>query len=316
MEIKILIAGVGQLGSRYLQGLFKTSFDLEIWVYDISLDSLQRAESRFNELGISNNKVNYICSLDLVPSTIEIAIVTSTADVRVNLVNDITRKIEVKYWILEKVLAQSLADLITINELLINSKGVWVNTPMYLMPLYFELRKRYAESANPIIAKFSGFKGLASNSVHYIDFVSRWNNSEIINYDISSLEKKWVESKRSHFYEINGMLKFEFNDGSELILIGNQTSQSVFFEIQIGEEAWIIDESKAFAQSSLGDKINAPVLLQSQITSDLIEEIIVNQKCNLPSLVQSTFQHTILIKALLEHWNKYSISKTLTLPIT
>lgn len=316
MKIKILIAGAGQLGSRYLQGLFKTSFDLEIWVYDISLESLQKAEFRYNELGFSNNKVNYIQSLEFVPSTIEIAIVTSTSDVRVKLVNDIKRKILVKFWILEKILAQSHSGLLELNDLLVDSEGVWINTPMYLSPLYFELRNKYETLTLPIFAKFVGFKGLACNSIHYIDFVSRWNNSDVVSYDTSKLEPLWVRSKRLNFYEINGELEFKFSDGSELILVGNENSTEFKIEIQIGEDIWNIDESKGLAINSSGISIHAPVLFQSQITSDLIENIILYQKCNLPSLVQSTFQHTILIKALLEHWNKNSVSKTLTLPIT
>jgi prephenate dehydrogenase len=63
MKNKVLIAGTGQLGSRYLQGLFNTNFDIEIWAYDISEESLNRAKILFNETGISQNKVYYITNL-------------------------------------------------------------------------------------------------------------------------------------------------------------------------------------------------------------------------------------------------------------
>ena len=218
MKYNILIAGVGQLGSRYLQGLFKTEFEVEIWAYDISKESLDRAKVRFNEIGTSLNKVHYISSLEVINENIDIAIITSTADVRVEIVNEILSQIVVKYWILEKVLTQSHADLLKLNKLLINSHGVWVNTPMYLWPLYIGIREHYNTSSAPIIAKFIGFKGLACNAIHYIDFATRWNNSKIINFDISKLENKWIKSKRDNFYEINGQLSFKFCDNSELIL--------------------------------------------------------------------------------------------------
>ena len=43
MAYNILIAVAGQLGSRYLQGLFKFNDLLNIYVFDISDDSLKTA---------------------------------------------------------------------------------------------------------------------------------------------------------------------------------------------------------------------------------------------------------------------------------
>ena len=42
MSNNLLIAGAGQLGSRYLQGLALFDKPLNIWVYDISEASLER----------------------------------------------------------------------------------------------------------------------------------------------------------------------------------------------------------------------------------------------------------------------------------
>ena len=46
MDINVLIAGAGQLGSRYLQGLSYLSVKLNIWVYDISTTSLLLDKTR------------------------------------------------------------------------------------------------------------------------------------------------------------------------------------------------------------------------------------------------------------------------------
>ena len=40
----VLIAGAGQLGSRHLQGVKTSKHELDIWVYDLSEDSLAVAE--------------------------------------------------------------------------------------------------------------------------------------------------------------------------------------------------------------------------------------------------------------------------------
>jgi hypothetical protein len=315
MKYNILIAGVGQLGSRYLQGLFKTDFELEIWNYDISIESIERAKQRFNEMGVSKNNVHYTTILNSIPEQFDIAFITCTADVRVDVVRNISKKAVVKYWVLEKVLAQSQEDLLELNNLLINSGGVWVNTPMYLYPLYIEIRKLY-NSSMPVIAKFLGFRGLACNAIHYIDFVCRWNNTDIVNYDISQLENIWVESKRPRFYDINGKLTFNLDDGSKLILVGSDSSEGFKFELKVEDETWFIYESKGLAKSSKGNFIKAPILLQSQLTADLLKALIINHNCNLPTLTQSIEQHKILLEALLEHWNQNMPNKTSILAIT
>ncbi len=315
MKYNILIGGSGQLGSRYLQGLNKTNFDIEIWAYDISAQSLDIAKKRFEEMGNTLNRVHYITSLDLLPKNIDIAIITTTADVRIRIVKEIIAKTKVKYWVIEKVLAQNQIDLSHLNQMLNYSAGVWVNTPMYLWPLYQEIKKK-SNNNQPIIAKFIDFKGLACNSIHYIDFVSRWNNSKIIEYDISKLENKWVQSKRANFFEINGQLDFKFDDGSELILIGNENANEYKVELFVGNKTWFVDEFKGFAKSSSGEIINASVLFQSEMTADLIESIISNKTFNLPTLSESTIQHKILLQALLEHWNENMYPITDTLPIT
>ena len=51
MKRKLLLAGAGQLGSRYLQGMAKYEHPLQIWVCDPSVASLERAAERWTEMG-------------------------------------------------------------------------------------------------------------------------------------------------------------------------------------------------------------------------------------------------------------------------
>ena len=60
MAYNILIAGAGQLGSRYLQGLSKFKDLLNIYVFDISDDSLKMAQSRWEECNNNFQQVLYI----------------------------------------------------------------------------------------------------------------------------------------------------------------------------------------------------------------------------------------------------------------
>ena len=50
MSATILIAGAGQLGSRYLQGLANCRNTLDIYVQDISKHSLQIVKQRWEQV--------------------------------------------------------------------------------------------------------------------------------------------------------------------------------------------------------------------------------------------------------------------------
>ena len=142
MPALILISGAGQLGSRYLQGMAKCKSPLRIFVHDCNKRSIELAKKRCDEVSSQNNAhvVSYITSLEKLPRTIDIAIVSTTADVRLSAVNDICKNTNVNYWVLEKVLAQSENDLDKLISI-INSSTAWVNTPRRLMPWYQNIKE-------------------------------------------------------------------------------------------------------------------------------------------------------------------------------
>ena len=65
----ILIAGAGQLGSRYLQGLSSTSNTHEIYVYDLAQKSLDTAMTRYDDVVGSGPEhvVHYTDHLNSIP---------------------------------------------------------------------------------------------------------------------------------------------------------------------------------------------------------------------------------------------------------
>ena len=185
----ILIAGVGQIGSRYLQGLVPINLPLKIFCYDLSEQSFVVARERWQESGglISKHKIIFLKKLENLPSNIDCAIISSGADSRLKLASLILEKTSVNIWILEKLLAQNIEDLDSLSDLL-DKACCYVNTPLYLSSLYFNLREKFGN--RKIDVKISGKRGIASNAIHFIDFVSRWNNSTIIYANCRNL-KNW-----------------------------------------------------------------------------------------------------------------------------
>lgn len=316
MNRKVLIAGAGQLGSRYLQGLSKIVEPTEIWVFDISVDSLMRAQQRWSEMQPTvTHKVHYISALTALPANMDLAIVATTADVRVTLIADICKHTNIMNWVLEKVLAQSAAEIIELQKLLSNSQSVWVNTPMYLWSLYRKIRAMYPVNT-PIEASFEGFRNLTCNAIHYIDFISRWNDAAIIEINTSGLESEWYAAKRQGFYEIDGKILANFSDGSKLKLQSERNSLGYKVQLKIAGDEWRVSESEGIAIAANGLAIHGEVEFQSQLTAPMTKAIFTGNPCGLPTLSESAQQHIPFLNILLDHWNQHMPEKRERIPIT
>lgn len=309
MTSNVLIAGVGQIGSRYLQGLSRYTKPLSIWVYDISLDSLERARQRWEECERQPHPVVYIKDLVDMPAKIDTVFVTTNSDVRLSIVENIAQIASVRYWILEKVLARRVCDLYDLVGATSGAAGVWVNTPMHLWPLYRALRKHYP-AERPVHARFTGMYGLACNAIHYIDYVSRWNHARVTAVDTSALDGSWVPSKRAGFFESEGEIVVNFSDGSTLVISGSTKPERYCVEIRIDDDIWQVDEENGVARTSGGKIIAGSILRQSELIAPLLDEILTSGSCDLPTLGLSVAQHEPLLKSLMAHWNANMPEKT------
>jgi hypothetical protein len=315
MRHKLLVAGVGQLGSRYLQGLSQLIESLEIHIFDPSPVSLVRAKQRWNEMQPqAAHELHFVTSLSSLPKNIDLAIVATTADVRAWLVAEIARYADISCWVLEKVLAQSVGEIADLQRTL-QGRSAWVNTPMYLWPLYRKLRQLYKVGV-PVEAYFEGFRGLACNSIHYIDFVSRWNGAMATQVDVSGLEPEWYAAKRDGFYEIDGDILVSFLDGSKLKLGSYRDKLSYQVKLRIGQDEWSVSESEGKALATDGRVVEGGIEFQSQLTAPMVQAIFTGQPCGLPTLAESGQQHTLFLNALLTHWNEHMLNKLDRLPIT
>lgn len=316
MQYKILIAGAGQLGSRYLQGLSPIDLSLNIYVYDISKKSLKVSEERWEEMGANPNSKNihFINSMMLIPKELDLVIVSSTADVRLAIISQITKFSNVKKWILEKILAQNShqLDLLAIN---LGSSKAWVNTPMLQWSLYRNLSLEIAQE-KIIEAEFSGSYGLVCNSIHYIDLLSRLNHANPVRIDVTNLHNKWYESKREGFYDIYGKLVIYFSDGSILNLVSNSNNPNYTAKILTDNNLWEIFEHKGIALNQSSKSVNGRCEYQSEMTQDVVKSILLKDTCYLPTFEQSLVQHKVLINTLLEHWNLHMNSRISILPVT
>lgn len=315
MAYNVVIAGAGRIGSRYLQGLARVEPELRICVVDSADAALLNAEKLWNEAGGSKkHSLRLAGSFEELPPETDLAITAVTADVRIAVVKQILKKSLVRRWVLEKVLAQTVEGTREIEEMLSASEGAWVNTPMHMWSFYKALRKVCA--TGPISLRYDDVRGLACNAIHYVDFVSRWNGEPVSSIDTSGLDSKWVPAERPGFFDIYGELRVHFSGGSSLIVTSKESDRRFRTSMQVGSESWQIDEPAGRAASNGGLTAEGKCEFQSELTKPLVESILSNGSCELPSLAQSAAQHRGYLSALTEHWNAHMPQKTEALPIT
>ena len=315
----ILLVGAGQLGSRYLQGLSTVKINLSITVVDPSDLSLNKAKKRWFEAeGDESQHTIRWCKVlpqDLV--SIDLAIISTSARGRADLVKKISSTVSVRYWVLEKVLAQSKKELDIINAATIDSKGTWVNMVRRVINWHQQLKFNFYEKGPLKVRKTGGLWGLACNTIHFIDLISWWTGESLLSVDTSRLDRNWLKSKRLGYFEVIGELLIKFSGGTELILQSNPIATEDVLYVEVSnKDIWTIDELNCVAFKSKKEVFKGEFKLQSEITGPIVKKILTNGTCELTTLKKSSDQHKIFLEAMLAHWNFSNKLNDKVVPIT
>ena len=317
-DIRIVLIGAGNIGSRYLQGLAKLDFKAEINIFDISKKSLEIAKNRLKDIKKTNSvSYNFINSFNKISGEFEIAIISTTSKNRVEVIKKLKEKSKIKYWILEKVLVQSLKDLRILENILSLDQKVWVNHSRRLMNWHKKIKDKLVnEYSNDFDVEIRGTEwGLACNGLHFIDLISWWTNSSIEGINNSGL-KDWLPSKRKGFEEVYGTLKINFKK-SKLTLICSQGDECLPI-IKIKTNKGLIQINENDGSAIFEDKLHIVGSLDylSNLVPELISKIIFEGSCSLPNLKHSIGLHEKFIESLAKHrFNNLNLDSQI-IPIT
>ena len=134
---------------------------------DPSLDALEIARIRFDEILSENTKIDVSYSLqpEAIPAQIDLAVIATNADVRMQVIKKMLSLTKIKYMIIEKVAFQTVKDCGDAVKLFNKRKiGAWVNCPRRLHTLFSKLKDIMVTRTHRFI-KVRGSKwGLASNT--------------------------------------------------------------------------------------------------------------------------------------------------------
>jgi len=314
----VVIAGAGQLGSRYLQGLARCTMPLRIHVLDIDMASLAVARERWQEAAPSDtpHSVEFHSILAELPVVLDVAIIATTAAVRPQLVQSIAQHASVRFWILEKVLAQSEAGLDALAVAVASSAGAWVNTPRRMLAWHQQIGVQLHRGA-PLTLKVSGGAwGLACNAIHFLDMFAWWSGENLQEVLTERLSAHWFDAKRVGNSEIMGTLEARFSGGSKAFLQAAEGDVHYQFELHDGAYTWCIDEAAGSATRSDGLDLPGRLPYQSEVSASMVEEILALGRCDLPTLTESIGLHRVFIRALLAHWRTSTDAQASIVPIT
>jgi len=309
LDPQIAILGVGQLGSRYVQGLLSGIEPLGIWIHDPAINSILKFDSWRATYGIDigHHSLRFTNNSQESPDHFDLVISSTSADVRYKSLNAFLDGKNFDYLILEKLLSTRLEDLEKLSLLVQRGKESWVNHPMRLFPHYQQLKTELSGVGRIEVVVDGSDWNLASNSMHYSDF-TRWLTGEkLVDLDHSLVESQWRQSKRSGYLEFTGVLKYRYSEGSELVMESrritkNESPSPLKFSIRTSLGEVIIKEGAGTVQGSLlKESLQGKFLLQSELASDLVREILETGQCALPKFEDARDDHAIYLTGLLDY---------------
>lgn len=283
--INILIIGCGNLGKRYIQ-----SIDTHMKSYNINL-LLVDPYTDFTLIKLTNHKSTSFKDITNIPTqtSIDLAIVTTCADIRYKITKSLIDLFTIKYLILEKVLFQKekhYHDMLKIFKE--NNIKVWVNTPRRTYDFYKNLKQQL--NGDKITMEVTGANwGMACNSIHFIDLFCYLNDDYNIDFTPTTLQL--LPCKRPGFSELVGKYK---NKNNTLSISCNQSTNFSLKKIIKSPKFTIsIDNIGGTLHTTTGTTFKTPYL--SNHIYKFIKQIIDTNDCDLAKYENSMKIHIPMI---------------------
>jgi hypothetical protein len=307
MDNKLAVIGVGQVGSRHLQALGKVSGINKIFLVDTNPDSRKTAVSRFKEMNPDfRGRLQELENIDKLPEELDVAVIATTADVRLIALKHLLRTSNVKSLILEKVLFQNLNDYFEAERILGEVvTRTWVNCPQRIWPFFKDLRDRFASDPNLQLIVHGSQWGLACNAVHNADIAAfLWGNS--LQHE-PLLDPDFIDSKRAGFKEVTGefvtragrgrlvrQLSYE-NGRFPLCFTVHHPNAHIIWNAVSGAR---MESNEAQGWGWEASMMRAPY--QSELTTLIVEDILAGRLCGLPEYRASASIHRGVLEAIIK----------------
>ena len=328
MEIKkIMIIGCGGVGSRHLQALCKIDMPVELFAVDPSQQSLDNSQKLVNKIQTNNNirSIKFSNELPTEIDKIDLCIISTSSNIRLNVLKQLILNFSVKNIILEKVLFQSIRELDEAKRIISGKKiNCWVNCFRREEIFWKEMKEIFSENSNMKLYYGKADWDMCCNSIHIIDLALWLFCDKIKHIENFNLDNTIYESKRHGFIELTGILTGELENGGifKLESVKDETQKKVEFEIISDTRKLNVNEDEGKAvlcrkeNRWIPEKIDFHIPFQSEKTQKIVKKILETGQCGLTTLNESIEMHKPLLLSFIDHLNKTSNSKYTYCPIT
>lgn len=316
MSKKVLLIGCGQLGSRHLQALACVAGIGEIIVVDSVPAALEMGRQRVAEVPGRNSSIRFqwFTLLGNEAAGCDLCIIATQASGRGMLLKDVVERTGCRLFLIEKVVAQSVAEY---SAMLALSKKlglkVWVNckTRAYSIHRYIKAKMNPLE---PIVfTVVGGNHGLGNIGVHEADIFVYHDECSEIKLVGERFDDKLHQSKRGHHVQdLSGALFGISDKGSEFFLsFAPSHESSDLITIASPSARFIVDHIQKFAMESYpaDNWVWRPVLINenwmvSHMTISFVSDILGRGECLLPTLGDCFPAHKFVLESLLPAFNR------------
>lgn len=315
---KIALIGCGDTGSRHLQALSKSKFPLDVYVIEPNQKSVEIAKKRLLEVGSNYRNFKWFTDLSMIEEDFDLTIVATTANNRSDIIINLIEK-KHKNFLIEKIVCQSSKEYESIMQKINDYNcNAWVNLGRRYFPAYQEIQSVFKNSSKLSMSVTGGDFGLATNALHYIDLFSWLSGSYEVSLDGELLSDSILPNKRGdEFVEFTG-------------IIGGKTQNCVFtlndchmigmpqiITISDGIKKIIIDETNEKTLFiNVQKQISFKLDIASNLNTRIIDDILDDNDCILPTLNDSKSAHLELFRIFNQHLNNIKNEKFSLCPIT
>ena len=321
---RILVVGAGNIGARHIQSLCQLN-DIKIDVLEPVKESLHNLKSI---IGSKNyTKISFYEKISEIKTLPGIAIVATPAKPRKKIILKLL-DIGIEKFLLEKLVCQSTKQYDSILKAFSeydNAEG-WVNFPRRYLPIYNFLKENFDKDSEPIkMLVDTGDLGIACGAIHQIDIFQYITNAKRLSIDESCVKLETIPSKREGYIDFSGNISILSNNEDRLLL--NFTDDEFWPLLEVyrnSKSYYVIDNDHEFSHCALKDdgwvwkKTSTPTLppLVSQITKEIVFDIMYKNKSKMPTLLESYNSHQLILDLLLKHYNENVDNNANILPVT
>ncbi len=326
-QFRVLIVGCGQLGSRHLQAVASLTSAYCIEVVDPRPEALQLGRDRLHELGVDRlPEVRWLQSLDDATDQSDLCIVATQAEGRCEIVQSVSKRLGVRRFLLEKMVAQAIGDyedLIGFSNRL--GLSVWINCKTRVHASHRRI-KQHLDPAEPFVLSVAGGNhGLANNGVHAADLFVYFDAIGDIELTAARIDPLLHPSKRgANIFDLSGTMHAHSSKGSTFTLsFAAGHFAPLLFSVTAPHYRAVVDDMvKCFYESSADSgwvwrEIPFDANLSvSHMTRGFVTDILASGTCELPTLEQCFPAHKFILNSLRPYFNNIRGTSSDRCPVT